>query len=168
MVASRCASAWPMLGVADDFGGALLAEGLDVAEVVGDAVDDDQVAADADLGEVHGGVLRDLLGDLLALLDDLLDAQGADDLAQLAFEDVVNLRAGSRRCRSRGNARWPRRAVPARCEILTLPTASTVMSTPSTLGVFSILSGIWIRFSEMVRYSSSSGMMKVAPPVTMR
>ena len=72
---------------AGDGGGVGRGEVLDVAGRVLDLLDLQAVDDDAELLHLGVAAVLDLLGDLVALADDLLDGQRADDRAQMAGED---------------------------------------------------------------------------------
>ena len=77
-------------GVALDDGKVLLAEQPDVVRLVGETLDGEGVDLEARGRQVAlGGVLH-LLEQLLAVADQLLDGQGADDGAQRALEHVLD------------------------------------------------------------------------------
>ena len=68
----------------------LLAEQLDVVRLVGEALDRERVDLQAAGREVALGRVLHLLEELLAIADQLLDRQRADDRAQRSFEHVLD------------------------------------------------------------------------------
>ena len=78
-----------LLCVVDGLGGGLLAQGVNVAGLVGDVGDVDVDEAQADLLELALHVAGDGLQELVAVGIDLLDVHGGDDQAELAEDDVL-------------------------------------------------------------------------------
>jgi hypothetical protein len=72
--------------VALDLGGSLLAEGVEVAFLVADLLDRQDVDVDAHLLEIDGGFVRHLLSEGLAVGVDLFDGQRSEDRSEVAFE----------------------------------------------------------------------------------
>ncbi len=72
--------------VALDLGGALLAERVEVALLVADLLDGQDVDVDAHLLEIDGRLVGHLLREGLAVGVDLLDGQRAEDRPQVPFE----------------------------------------------------------------------------------
>ena len=75
-------------GRALDLGDPRLAERLEVAVLVADVADREGVDAEAHVREVAGRDLLDLLGELVAVLVDVLDRQRAEDGAQVALHGL--------------------------------------------------------------------------------
>ena len=85
-------------GVALDLGRALLAERVEVALLVADLLDGQDVDVDAHLLQIDGGFVGHLLREGLAVGVDLFDRERAEDRAQVAFErledDALDLLGG--------------------------------------------------------------------------
>ena len=77
------------LGLVDGAGRGLLAEGVDVAGLVGDVLDVDVDQAQADLLQLDLDPVGDVLDQLVAVGVDLLDRHGRDHDAHLAEDDVL-------------------------------------------------------------------------------
>ena len=73
-------------GVAFDLRGPPLAEGVEVALLVADLLDRQDVNADAHLLEVQRRLRRQFLREALAIAVDLFDRQGTENRSQVAFE----------------------------------------------------------------------------------
>ncbi len=78
-----------LLCVVDGLGGGLLAQGVNVAGLVGDVGDVDVDEAQADLLELALHVAGDGLQELIPVGVDLLDVHSGDDQAELAEDDVL-------------------------------------------------------------------------------
>ena len=76
--------------VTRDSRNALLAEELDVVRLVGEALDGERVDLQAAGGEVALGRVLHLLEQLLAVADELLDGQRADDRPERSFQHVLD------------------------------------------------------------------------------
>ena len=76
------------LGIAGDFGGALAAEGIEIAHVVTDIADGETDDLKAHVRHVRVGNLADALGEGLAVLIDALDCHGPQDGALGALKGL--------------------------------------------------------------------------------
>ncbi len=100
-------------GVALDLGRALLAERVEVAHLVADLLDRQDVDVDAHLLQIDGRLVGHLLGERLPVGVDLLDGERAEDRAQVAFERLEDHALDLVAASSRGSAP-PRRAATRR------------------------------------------------------
>ena len=130
IIASRVRQRLADDGVTFDLRGALLAERVEVALLVADLLDRQDVDVDAHLLQIDGRLVGHLLCEGLPVRVDLFDRQRAEDRAQVAFERLedhaLDLLGGMPRKRSEAP-----RSDTSSPAIFTLATASTVTATPS-------------------------------------
>ena len=85
-------------GLLDRLRGRLLADGLDVARLVGDVGDVDVDQHQADLPQLRLQRVLDGFEELVAVAVDVLDLHRGDHLAELAEDDVLGLLLDLRAC----------------------------------------------------------------------